>query len=195
MQKTLGNPRRKRAVTNIVTEGFYMKTFWRSKEPVTHYSKQIPEEWMQILRLCLRAISGIVFQSYRLPKRQTERQQHPPEHTSNPRDPARRNVDDDSLLSESTFPSCKTGNGHTFKPWGHGLQTIHHRCIITSSRLVKNFAFKHTFKLTYPLVISTPIQAGNIMMYKRRRLGLLYHGTLSCCASRKTIISWLSNWA
>ena len=45
---------------------------------------------------------------------------------------------------------------------------------------------------TCPLVISTPMHVGAIKKYKSRRLGLRYQGTLSCSASRETILSLLS---
>jgi len=37
-----------------------------------------------------------------------------------------------------------------------------------------------------PDVHSTPRQVGIMMRYRKRRLGLLYHGTLSACAMRES---------
>ena len=47
----------------------------------------------------------------------------------------------------------------------------------------------------YPDTISAPRQVGAITKYKNRRFGLLYQGTLSCCASLETIASSLSSAA
>ena len=46
---------------------------------------------------------------------------------------------------------------------------------------------------TYPNNTSAPRQVGTIKKYKNRRFGLLYQGTLSCCASLETIASSLSS--
>ena len=40
---------------------------------------------------------------------------------------------------------------------------------------------------THPLVISIPIHVGNMIRYKNRRFGFLYHGTLSSATKREMI--------
>ena len=166
----------------------------RFQSTITYSSMQILEECLQILRLHHQTVLSCAFQSYRRRKGRTEPQQQSLEDTWMTEGPMRQNEDDCNLSPNSAPSNIKQVTNSHSSHEGTACRPF----TMDASKLFpcQNSPMAvHHHAMTYPLVISTARQVGVIKRYKCRRLGLLYQGTLSCCASWETTASLLSDGA